>query len=42
MTPNDEDAPVRLSRDGTIATVTLDRPAKLNAMTKPMWRRLGA
>ena len=42
MTTNDEDAPVRLSRDGPIATVTLDRPAKLNAMTKPMWRRLGA
>ncbi len=27
--------------DGTIATVVLNRPEKLNAMTKPMWRRLG-
>ncbi|MDQ2779896.1 MAG: enoyl-CoA hydratase-related protein [Pseudomonadota bacterium] len=27
--------------DGTIATVTLNRPDKLNAMTKPMWQRLG-
>jgi enoyl-CoA hydratase/carnithine racemase len=25
-----------------IATVTLNRPDKLNAMTKPMWQRLGA
>ncbi|MEO5735418.1 MAG: enoyl-CoA hydratase/isomerase family protein, partial [Rubrivivax sp.] len=29
-------------RDGTIATVTLNRPDKLNALTKPMWQRLGA
>lgn len=28
-------------RDGPIATVVLNRPEKLNAMTKPMWRRLG-
>jgi len=27
-------------RDG-IVTVTLNRPDKLNAMTKPMWGRLG-
>ncbi len=28
-------------RDGHLATVVLNRPAKLNAMTKPMWRALG-
>lgn len=27
--------------DATIATVTLNRPDKLNALTKPMWRALG-
>lgn len=29
-----------IERDGHIATVRLNRPAKLNAMTKPMWRAL--
>lgn len=29
-------------RDGAIATVVLNRPAKLNAMTRTMWRDLGA
>ena len=29
-------------RDGGIATVVLNRPEKLNALTKPMWQRLGA
>jgi enoyl-CoA hydratase len=29
-------------RDGGIVTLTINRPAKLNAMTKPLWRRLGA
>tara|TARA_R110002072_G_scaffold727_8_gene5304 strand:- start:27 stop:821 length:795 start_codon:yes stop_codon:yes gene_type:complete len=29
------------ARDGDVATITLNRPAKLNAMTKPMWIRLG-
>src|SRR6266705_2703233 len=33
---------VRVSRDGPIATVVLNRPEKLNALTKPMWRELGA
>jgi enoyl-CoA hydratase/carnithine racemase len=33
---------VRIERDDTIATVVLDRPAKLNALTRPMWRALGA
>ena len=28
-------------RDGPIATVVLNRPEKLNALTKPMWQRLG-
>jgi len=32
---------VRVSRDGAIATVVLNRPEKLNALTKPMWRELG-
>src|SRR5437667_1465893 len=32
---------VRISRDGAIATVVLNRPEKLNALTKPMWRELG-
>ncbi len=32
---------ILVSRDGHIATVTLNRPDKLNAMTKPMWLRLG-
>ncbi len=32
---------ILVARDGHIATVTLNRPEKLNAMTKAMWRRLG-
>ncbi len=32
---------ILVQRDDTIATVTLNRPEKLNAMTKPMWLRLG-
>jgi enoyl-CoA hydratase len=30
-----------LERDGTIATVVLNRPAKLNALTRAMWQQLG-
>ena len=32
---------ILIERDGLIATVVLNRPDKLNALTKPMWRRLG-
>jgi len=35
------DEPIDVARDGTIATVTLNRPEKLNALTKEMWRKLG-
>ena len=34
--------PVLTSRDGEIATVTLNNPARLNALNKPMWVALGA
>ncbi len=30
-----------VQRDGAIATLVLNRPEKLNALTKGMWRRLG-
>src|ERR1700675_2743367 len=32
---------ILVQRDGAIATVVLNRPEKLNALTKPMWKRLG-
>ncbi len=32
---------IALERAGFIATVILNRPEKLNALTKPMWRSLG-
>ena len=32
---------VDVTRDGAIATVVLNRPDRLNALTKPMWRALG-
>jgi enoyl-CoA hydratase/carnithine racemase len=35
-------APVLVTRDGEIATVTLNNPARLNALNKPMWVALGA
>src|SRR2546427_3923331 len=35
------DASIAVSREGSIATVVLNRPDKLNALTKAMWRSLG-
>ncbi|CAN7719866.1 enoyl-CoA hydratase-related protein [Caballeronia sp. LjRoot29] len=32
---------ILIEREGFIATVVIDRPAKLNAMTKPLWQSLG-
>jgi enoyl-CoA hydratase/carnithine racemase len=32
---------ILVGRDGFVATVTLNRPAKLNALTKAMWKTLG-
>jgi enoyl-CoA hydratase/carnithine racemase len=32
---------ILVDRDGAIATVTLNRPQKLNALTRPMWQGLG-
>jgi enoyl-CoA hydratase/carnithine racemase len=35
------DETLLVERDGFVATVVLNRPDKLNALTKPMWQRLG-
>ncbi len=32
---------ILVQRDGPIATVVMNRPHKLNALTRPMWRELG-
>lgn len=32
---------ILVQRDGVIATVVLNRPEKLNALTRPMWQQLG-
>ena len=32
---------ILVRHDGGVATVVLNRPEKLNALTKPMWQRLG-
>lgn len=37
-----DDESILVQRDGDIATVVLNRPQKLNALTLPMWQRLGA
>jgi len=34
--------PIRVSRDGFVATVTLNNPDRLNALNKAMWAQLGA
>jgi enoyl-CoA hydratase/carnithine racemase len=39
--PMSEDTLILVERDGGIATVVLNRPEKLNALTRSMWRRLG-
>ncbi|MDN2565592.1 enoyl-CoA hydratase-related protein [Aquibium sp. A9E412] len=36
------DGAIRLERDGAVATVTMDRPAKHNALTLAMYEALGA
>ena len=36
------DETILIEHDGAIATVVLNRPHKLNALTRPMWRALGA
>ncbi len=41
MTANAPGDTILVARDGPIATVTLNRPAKLNALTKSMWSGLG-
>jgi len=35
------DDTIRIERSGAIATVVLNRPEKLNALTRAMWKRLG-
>jgi enoyl-CoA hydratase/carnithine racemase len=35
-----QESPILVTRDGFVATVTLNRPAKLNALTKAMWGML--
>src|SRR5919198_565853 len=33
---------VRAAKDGALTTVTLDNEPRLNALSTPMWRQLGA
>jgi len=39
--PIGQDETLLVSREDTVATITLNRPAKLNAFTLDMWRQLG-
>ena len=41
MAGSAEENVVLVERDGDIVTVVLNRPEKLNALNKAMWRRLG-
>ena len=36
----DADQPIRLTRDGVVATIWLNRPSKRNAMNYEMWASL--
>ncbi|MEP7202047.1 MAG: enoyl-CoA hydratase-related protein [Ilumatobacteraceae bacterium] len=37
----ESDEPIRLTRDGSVATIWLNRPMKRNALSYAMWSRLG-
>ena len=41
MTATTREDAILVAREGATATVTLNRPDKLNALTKSMWRGLG-
>ncbi len=41
MSASTSGASVLLARDGDIATLTLNKPERLNALDEGMWRALG-